>query len=173
MRKAQNECATTFDLGAWREELGFSLKVTLFFSPGQSFGLVEVLPCSAPPMRGGFDSCFGNIFQNYAEKSNFSWNFREQFHQNHSGASKELLFYFGGLGLIVGRRLQKGGSMFQGSPRGPWGNAKTMCYSLWPSGLRGEVEFLPKSNLVFLPWDIHWAERSPPKKFPTTVGRLW
>ena len=59
MRKSQNGRAIAFGLGAQGEELDFSPKVTLFLSSKTSLGPVGVLPSSAPPQRGGFDSFLG------------------------------------------------------------------------------------------------------------------
>lgn len=69
LREAHEErpkrvCYSTWPWGRG-EELGFCPKVTMLFSPVTSFGLAGVLLISAPSSQGGYDSFFGNLFQNY------------------------------------------------------------------------------------------------------------
>lgn len=52
------QCAIAFGLGACGEELGFSPKVTLFFSPRTLIGPTGVLPTNSPLPQGGLDSFF-------------------------------------------------------------------------------------------------------------------
>ena len=49
---------------------------------------------------------------------------------------------------------------------------KQVWYNLWPTGLRGGVWFLLKSNPVFLPRDIPWAGRSALKQYPPPRGGI-
>lgn len=64
MRKGRNGCAIAFRLGTREEELGFSPKVSLFFSSGSSLRAARV-----PHHHGENLIVYGNLFQTYATKS--------------------------------------------------------------------------------------------------------
>lgn len=106
MRKRQNRCAIAFGLEARGEELGLSLKVTLFLSLGTSIGATEVLQSGVMPLRGGSDSILEIYSKNYAEKIDFCLDFRKNSNKTTFGLQNGTHFS-GDLALPVGWRFRR------------------------------------------------------------------
>ena len=132
----------------------FFPKLTLFLSPRISLWPVGVLT-SSTHLRGEALLIFWEFIRKLCRKNWFFMQFYKQFCQNHFGAPKRIMFFLPSPNRNVGRRVQKVESKFQGSPREAHEERpKRVRYSLGPNGLRGGVEFISKSNLVFLTWNI-------------------
>lgn len=114
----QKKCAIAFGLGACGEELGFSPKVTLFFSPRTSIGPTGVLPTNSPLPQGGLDSFFLGIYSQIKKKNLGFLEIIEKLPLKPQRASETTLFFYG-LALPVGRHVQKAVSKFRGSLGGP------------------------------------------------------
>lgn len=94
IRKGQKRCTIAFGLEARGEELGFSLKVTLFLSLGTSLGPTEVLQSGASLLQGGSDSILRIYSKNYAEKIDFCLDFRKNSNKTNFGLQNG--FHFSG-----------------------------------------------------------------------------
>lgn len=115
MRKGRNGCAIAFRLGTREEELGFSPKVSLFFSSGSSLRAARV-----PHHHGENLIVLWEFIPNLCNKIGG---------QNLSGALKQLLFF---MASPMGRRVQKGRSKLQGNSMEVYEErSKRVCYSLW------------------------------------------